>query len=282
MIDAGPAAQLAVQRSGQLDWLLRASGDPEQPCQLWRLSAEGHRPQGDGWEAELADLAPAGSWLGAEASGQPRLLPPPAPGAFRAAADDPRADARDGALTSLEPAALTALLWHPRTGSLFAGSAAGLEELGDGCRRSLHAAPVVAMTLSTDLRRIYHLSAAGELFMTAAVPETSAELAGGAPERLLGGLDRFGAVSGLALGPAGLVLVAERAVIGINIRSRSWAPILDELAAHPAVAALVAPSVAVDHRRNIYLADASAVVRLGSDNSAPRRLVERPQLAPYC
>lgn len=266
MIVAGPAAQLAVQRNGQLDWLLRASGDPEQPCQLWRLS-----PEGDAWEAELADLAPAGSWLGAEASGQPRLLPPPAPASFRAAGDDAR-----------DAAALTALLWHPRTGSLFAGSAAGLEELGDGCRRSLHGAPVVAMTLSTDLRRIYHLSAAGELFMTAAVPETSAELAGDAPELLLGGLDRFGAVSGLALGPAGLVMVAERAIIGINIRSRSWAPILDELAAQPAVAALVAPSVAVDHRRNIYLADASAVVRLGSDSSAPRRLAERPPPAPYC
>ncbi len=277
MIGAGPAAQLAVQRNGQLDWLLRASGDPEQPCQLWRVS-----PLDEGWETQLADLAPAGSWLSAEASGQPRLLPPPALGAFRAAGDDAGSDPRDDARASLDPAALTALIWHPRTGSLFAGSAAGLAELGDGCHRALHAAPVVAMTLSTDLRRIYHLSAAGELFMTAAVSETSAELAGGAPELLLGGLDRFGAVSGLALGPAGLVMVAERALIGVNIRSRSWAPILDKLAAHPVVAALVAPSVAVDHRRNIYLADASAVVRLGSDNSAPRRLVERPPLAPYC
>jgi hypothetical protein len=273
---AGPAAQLAVQRSGQLDWLVRVAAasaespesveSPESgdPCQLWRLALQEHR-----CVVELADLAPAGSWLSAEASGQPRLLPPPS--------------LPPGTLTTLT--SLTSLLWHPRTGALFLGSAAGLEELLDGERRLLLEVPVAALTLSTDQRRLYAISAEGELFVA---PAQSAhgvagpELATAEPERLLGGLDGFGAVSAMALGPAGLVLAAEQAIVGVNIRSRSWAPILAALSEHPAAAALRAPSVAVDHRRNVYLADATSVVRIGGDGSRPRRLAERPALTPYC
>jgi len=160
-------------------------------------------------------------------------------------------------------APLTAALLHPRTGAWFLGTETSLEEQPRGRVHALvESRGVAAMTLSTDQRRLYFISPEGELFMlpVMSLGAGDATTSTDQPECLLGDLGRHGEPCGLALGPAGLVLATHRAVVGINLRSRTVAPILAELAAHPATASLRAPAVAMDHRRNLYLADERTVV----------------------
>ncbi len=265
-------AQLAVQRSGQLDWLRRSEAseasdtDTGATGELWALIPEvPGGAYGAAWRAERREAVGQGTWLGADASGLPHLvqLPAAATGAGIGA----------GTGGGIDGLALTAALWQPRTGSIFLATEAALEEhLASGERR-VHAVGVAAMALSTDLRRIYSISPAGELWVTPAVPASAGAGAGEgeltAPERLLAGLDRHGAVTGLAVGPAGLVLVAERAVFGVNVRSLSSALIF-ELATSPLFAELRRPAIAVDHRRTIYLADDRAIACARGDGSDPR------------
>lgn len=267
-----PRAQLAVQRSGQLAWLRRAAGE------LWTLVPEAGAP--DGWRASRGEAAP-GSWLCAEADGQPRLCAGPAGEGGSGAAASPGAAAgfagsagSGGSARALLP--LLSLLRHPRSGALFAGTAETLEELGG----RVHPIGAAAMVLSTDLRRLYAISPRGELHVLAAAAGAPAGDLPEAPELVLGGLDRFGAPAALAFGPAGLVLATAGAVVGINLRSRTVAPILAALpaalAALPAGAGLIAPAVAIDHRRTLYLADEHRVVALGSDGSPPRLIARLP------
>jgi hypothetical protein len=254
-------AQLAVQRSGQLDWLRRlgggAGGDEatdDVTDELWTLVPQTAGAASTTWSARRSHLAvPPNSWLAAEPDGGPKLVRAPVgegDGASRSRAGGPSSGPSSDAVA--------AALWHPRTGAWFLGSAAALEERPSG---RVHAIGVAAMTLSTDQRRLYLVSPGGELFMLPVMPLGLHEVPeSDAPELVLGELDRHGEPRGLALGPAGLVLLTSRAVIGINLRSRTVAPILAELSAHPACAALRAQAVAMDHRRNLFLADEHAVV----------------------
>jgi hypothetical protein len=255
-------AQLAVQRSGQLDWLRRPGGDEATdeatddadghstdhvPDELWTLVPQTAGAASTTWSARRSDLGPPNSWLAAGPDGGPKLVQAPV-----------GQGASSGLASGLSIAAVTAALWHPRTGAWFLGSDAALEERPSG---RVHGIGVAAMTLSTDQRRLYIVSPGGELFMLPVMPLGLHEAPEpDAPELVLGELDRHGEPCGLALGPAGLVLVTSRAVVGINLRSRTVAPILAELSAHPACAALRAPAVAMDHRRNLFLADERAVV----------------------
>jgi hypothetical protein len=230
-------AQLAVQRSGRLDWLRSARGSGGSGSELWTLQPAHPGAAQTTWSARLIEgHVPPGSWLGAE------LVQAPA---------------------AATAAPLTAALLHPRTGAWFLGTETSLEEQPRGRVHALvENRGVAAMTLSTDQRRLYFVSPRGELFMLPVMPLGLDDAAASAdePECLLGDLGRHGEPCGLALGPAGLVLATHRAVVGINLRSRSVAPILGQLADHPACAALRAPAVAMDHRRNLYLADERAVV----------------------
>lgn len=240
---AGPAAQLVVQRSGQLTWLRRAAG------QLWTLAAGSDATAP--WQGSSIEV-PAGSWLGIAADGTPRPLPPLS------------ADA--SAAPSVDASAAPPIAWieHPRSGARFLATLHGLSGLG-----RTHPLAAVALALSTDLRRLYAVTDGGQLYALAAVADATADDLPVAPELVLDGLERFGAPAALAFGPAGLVLSTSRAVVGVNLRSRSVAPIVADLKAHPACAALglgegsPGPAVAIDHRRTLYLAGERAVVAFG-------------------
>jgi hypothetical protein len=233
----GARAQLSVQRSGQLDWLRRSVGE------LWTLQPETVGAGKTSWSAQRTDFGVLpGSWLAAAPDGRPRLA---------------QAPVREGDLP------LIIALWHPRTGAWVLGTESTLEERPSGRVHVLaHTLGVAAMTLSSDQRRLYFVSPRGELFVLPVMPLglDDAPTSPDEPERLLGDLDLHGEPCGLALGPAGLVLATSRAVLGINLRSRTVAPIVAELAAHTACAPLRAPAVAMDHRRNLFLADEHAVV----------------------
>ncbi len=238
-------AQLAIQRSGQLDWLRRP---PHQPCQLWTIdrTGAGFAPRGAPVEA------PEGSWLCAEPDGCTTLALPPLP------------EQRSASL----PASLAAALRHPRSGAWFLAEAQALIDPVRGLR---HPLAVVAMTLSADLHRLYAVTTAGELYVltASAYRELVGEPALDAPELLLGGLTEHGAPASLALGPAGLVLSTSRAVVGINLRSQRLAPIIADLAAHPLLAELRSPAVAMDHHRNLYLADEDLAVCAPAHGTPP-------------
>lgn len=257
-----------MQRSGQLDWLRRPGGDEatdDVPDELWTLVPQTAGAASTTWSARRSDLAvPPNSWLAAGPDGGPKLMQAPV---------GQGDSASSGLASGLSIAAVTAALWHPRTGAWFLGRDAALEEWPSG---RVHGIGVAAMTLSTDQRRLYVVSPGGELFMLPVMPLGLHEAPEpDAPELVLGQLDRHGEPCGLALGPAGLVLVTSRAVVGINLRSRTVAPILAELSAHPACAALRAPAVAIDHRRNLFLADERAVV-CAPGHGTPSYVCARP------
>jgi hypothetical protein len=248
-------AQLAVQRSGRLDWLRSVAGSGGSGSELWTLQPAHPGAAQTTWSARrIEGHVPPGSWLGAEPRGR---VDGPGGGV------DDECPALVQAPAAATAAPLTAALLHPRTGAWFLGTETSLEEQPRGRVHALvENRGVAAMTLSTDQRRLYFVSPQGELFMLPVMPLGLDDAAASAdePECLLGDLGRHGEPCGLALGPAGLVLATHRAVVGINLRSRSVAPILGQLADHPACAALRAPAVAMDHRRNLYLADERAVV----------------------
>lgn len=246
-------AQLAIQRSGQLDWLRRP---PHQPCQLWTIDRGS-----DGFARRGAPVeAPEGSWFCAEPDGRTTLALPPPPEQQSA----PPPEQQSAPL----PAPLAAALRHPRSGAWFLAEAQALIDPVRGLR---HPLAVVAMTLSADLHRLYAVTTAGELYVltASAYRELVGEPALDAPELLLGGLAEHGAPSSLALGPAGLLLATSRAVVGINLRSLRLAPIIAELAAHPLLAELRSPAVAMDHHRNLYLADEALAVCAPAHGTPP-------------
>lgn len=242
-------AQLAIQRSGQLDWLRRP---PRQPCQLWTIERGRDGFARRGAPAE----APEGSWLCAEPDGRTTLALAPPPHQGQAPHPSPY------------PAPLAAALRHPRSGAWFLAEATALVDPVRGLR---HPLAVAAMTLSADLHRLYAVTTAGELYVltASAYRELVGEPALEAPERLLGGLAEHGAPASLALGPAGLLLATSRAVVGINLRSLRLAPIIAELAAHPLLAELRSPAVAMDHHRNLYLADEELAVCAPAHGTPP-------------
>lgn len=271
-------AQLAVQRSGQLVWLRRAAR------QLWTLSPG----EGGAWTAARhPQLVGERSWLVAERDGNAVLASAPFGAGLIASGvaetpqpelesfleEERRTDARIAAWSAAATASLHAGLRHPRTGHWFL---AGSSSLSDPARDVVYPIVAVALALSSDQHRLYAVTAAGDLYVLAADPsrELPDEASRAAPELVLSGLAAHGAPSALALGPAGLVLATDRAVVGINLRSRSVAPILADLAAHPLLAELRAPAVAMDHHRHLYLADEQLVV-YASAHGAPPTLCAR-------
>lgn len=236
----GPAAQLSVVRSGQITWYRRDAGE------LWSLTPK-PSPLAKQWSAAVRAAA-VGGWLTSAADGAPIVI---------AASPD------DGEVT--------ALLVHPRAPIRFVGSAGSLLVDGPHGVQKRHDVSVSAMVMSSDLRRLYVVSRRAELWVVpiAADPELPE------PELILEDLfDRFGAISDLAMSPAGLVMVAQHALLGVNVRHRTVTTILGAIGSAPAhrlLPELARPAVAVDHQQTIYLADRDSVICCRGDGTDLRR-----------
>jgi hypothetical protein len=220
------AAQLGVERSGQVTWLRRHGGE------LWRLE-----PEPPSWRGAREQVAP-GSWLSTGADGRLVALPP---------------TVADSGATP------TAWLRHPRSGARFLGAATSLELHRDSQVRVWPIA-VAALLLSTDLRRLYAVRPDGALHVL------ELEL-GTAPEQLTAALPRdLGAVQCAALGPAGIVLLTEQRVVGINLRSL----LATALRPRDPAPGLAEPAIAVDHLGVVYVVGERGLLSERPDGSGRR------------
>ncbi|MEZ4360920.1 MAG: hypothetical protein R3B48_12125 [Kofleriaceae bacterium] len=187
--------------------------------ELWRLERGA-----EGWRATRSSV-PAGSWLASDERGAAQVAAP----------DEVGGD-------------VTAWLRHPRGAVDVVGVRDALEVRERDRAPRRYPIAVAALLLSPDLRRVYVVSSSGAIFVVPAAP-------GGAPApldvELRGALS---AVRGAALAPAGLVLLADDAVVGVNLRTKQATRLF---ACAPAPNDEVA--IAVDHRGELYLASSGGL-----------------------